>query len=286
MNRFRKPVHRKRVRQSVLQTRAGPQERRRVFLRRLSWVVLFLAGLFVVGAGGYYVGTRLALPFLAGDSRYALHEIRIEGTTHLPRKEILSASGLHLGQNSLGVSLPEVYKSVAALPYVQRASVRRELPDRITITVEERVPLAKLWTKGKRFAGQNLCIDLQGVVFVARKGEVVALLPEIEGVLSDDLEIGNRLDSPECRGALRLLRLLQVTPSLRNLLDPASLDVSGHLCLRIVTRDGVTIALRLDHLERQMKRLQNIYAFSQSRGRKVASVDLTPEQNVPVVFDY
>ncbi|MDD4932152.1 MAG: FtsQ-type POTRA domain-containing protein [Methylacidiphilaceae bacterium] len=286
MNRFRKPVRRKRSRQSVLQTRAGPQQRRRAFLRRVSSLVLLVAGLFVVGTGGYYAGTRLALPFLAGDSRYALQDIRIEGTAHLPRKEILSASGLHLGQNLLGVSLPAVYKAVAALPYVQRASVRRELPDRVTITVEERVPLAKLWTKGKRFAGQNLCIDLQGVVFVARKGEVVALLPEIEGVPSDDLEIGNRLDSPECRAALRLLRLLQGTPSLRNLLDPASLDVSGHLCLRVVTRDGISVALRLDHLERQMKRLQKIYTFSQSRGRKVASVDLTPEQNVPVIFEY
>ncbi|VVM04583.1 cell division protein FtsQ/DivIB [Methylacidimicrobium tartarophylax] len=286
MNRFRKPVRRRRAQKSVLQTKAGPQQRRRAFLRRLSSLVLLVAAFLVIGVGGYYAGTRLALPFLSRDSRYALREILVEGTAHLPRKEILSASGLHPGQNLLGVSLPQVYQAVTALPYVQRASVRRLLPDRIAITVEERVPLAKFWTKGKRFAGQNLCIDLQGIVFVARKGEVVSLLPELEGVPSDELEIGNRLDSPECRGAVRLLGLLQGTPSLRNLLDPASIDVSGRLCLKVVTRDGISVVLRLDHLERQMKRLQKIYTFSQSRGRKVASVDLTPEQNVPVIFEY
>ncbi|MGD9895617.1 MAG: cell division protein FtsQ/DivIB [Candidatus Methylacidiphilaceae bacterium] len=286
MNSFRRPKRRKRTKQSVLQTRAGPQQRRRVFLKRVSSLVLLAAALFAIGCGGYYAGTRLALPFLAADSRYALQEIILDGTAHLPRKEILSASGLRLGQNVLGVSLTEVHKAIASLPYVQRASVRRELPNRIAITVEERVPLAKLWTKGKRFPGQSLCIDFQGVIFAARKGEVVALLPEIEGVPSDELEIGNRLDGPECRAALRLLRLLQGTPSLRTLLDPASIDVSGRLCLRVATRDGMAIVLRLDHMERQMKRLQKIYAFSQSRGRKVASVDLTPEQNVPVIFEY
>ncbi|VVM05753.1 hypothetical protein MAMC_00768 [Methylacidimicrobium cyclopophantes] len=286
MNRFRKPNRRNRAKQSVLQTKGGPQQRRRLFLRRISALVLILAALILLGGAGYYAGTRLALPFFARDSRYALREITLDGTDHLPRKEILSASKLRLGQNLLSISLPEVYQSIASLPYVQRVSVRRDLPDRIAITVEERIPLAKLWTKGKRFAGQNLCVDFHGVVFLARKGEVLALLPEIEGVPADELEIGNRLDSQECRAALRLLRLLQGTPSLRNLLDPASLDVSGHLCLKVVTRDGVGIVLRLDHLERQMKRLQKIYAFSQSRGRKVASVDLTPEQNVPVIFEY
>lgn len=286
MNRPRKPHRRKRLNQSVLQAKAGPQQQRRLLLRRLSSLMLILASLAAVGGGGYYVGTRLALPFLSRDSHYALQEVVLDGAEHLPRKEILSATGLHLGQNLLSISLPEVYKAIASLPYVQRASVRRELPNRIAITVEERVPLAKLWTKGKRFAGQNLCVDFQGYVFVARKGEVVAVLPELEGVPSDDLEIGSRLDTPECRAALRLLRMLQGTPSLRNLLDPASIDVSGHLCLRVATRDGIGIVLRLDHLERQMKRLQKIYSFSQSRGRKVASVDLTPEQNVPVIFEY
>ncbi|QSR84499.1 cell division protein FtsQ/DivIB [Methylacidimicrobium sp. B4] len=286
MNHFRKPNRRRPSTRSVLQTKAGAQQRRRLFLRRIASLVLILAGLVSIAGGGYYVGTRLALPFLSTDSRFALQEVVLEGTERLPRKEILAASGLRLGQNLLSISLPEVYKAVSSLPYVQRASVRRELPNRIEITIEERVPLAKVWTKAKRFSGQSLCVDFQGVVFVARRGEVVALLPELEGVPSDDLEIGNRLHTPECRAALHLLRLLQGTPSLRNLLDPASLDVSGHLCLRVVTRDGVGIVLRLDHLERQMKRLQKIYVFSQSRGRKVASVDLTPEQNVPVIFEY
>ncbi|CAB4242947.1 Cell division protein FtsQ [Methylacidimicrobium sp. AP8] len=287
MNRIRKPNRRKRrPARTVLQARLGPKQRKRLILRRIASVLLILAGIGAVGGAGYYAGTRLALPFLSADSRYALRDIVVDGTGRLPRKEIITASGLRVGQNLLGVSLPEVYKAVSSLPYVQRASVRRVLPDRIEIRVEERVPLARVVTKAKRFSGRNLCVDYQGVVFVARKGEVLSLLPELEGVPSDDLEIGNRLATPECRAALRLLGLLQENPSMRNLLDPAVVDVSGRLCLKVVSRDGVGIVLRLDHLERQMRRLQKIYAFSQSRGRKVASVDLTPEQNVPVIFEY
>jgi cell division protein FtsQ len=75
------------------------------------------------------------------------------------REEIETATRARIGGNFFALDPAEVRAGLEQLPWVRRASVRRMWPDRLQVTLEEHVPLARwgdqglLNTYGERFNG-------------------------------------------------------------------------------------------------------------------------------------
>lgn len=93
---------------------------------------------------------------------FPLREIAAGGAlAHTTRTQIEQAAAGHLAGNFFAVDLGEVRAALETLPWVRRAQVRRIWPDRIEVTLEEHVPLAR-WgegglvsARGERFAGAS-----------------------------------------------------------------------------------------------------------------------------------
>jgi cell division protein FtsQ len=149
------------------------------FLRRPPrprWVDPALVGAsvaiaLVVGAGtglwvsysGLLDATRDGLRDLAlgltGQAGLEVREVYAEGRVRTPADAVREQLGIAVGEPILGINTAAVQARLERLPWVERASVVRLLPDTISVRLVERRPLA-LWQEGGRFA----LIDRSGAV--------------------------------------------------------------------------------------------------------------------------
>lgn len=103
-----------------------------------------------------------ALQLLLRSPLFPLREIAVGGAlAHTTRAEIERAAQGRVAGNFFAVDLAEVRASLERLPWVRRVQVRRIWPDRLEVTLEEHVALAR-WgeaglvnQQGERFAGRS-----------------------------------------------------------------------------------------------------------------------------------
>jgi len=101
-------------------------------------MMLFLASVMVLGVLG--TGLIYTYRLITTTPALGLTEINVSGNQRLAYGQVLEIAGLRLGQNSLGVNVTRVEAALSQNPWVEFVAVRRELPDRLYITVVERQP--------------------------------------------------------------------------------------------------------------------------------------------------
>jgi len=119
-------------------------------------------------AAGFLVGitllacTLVGLQMLVHSSLWPVREVVVRGELqHTTRAEVEATLEGHVSGNFFSVELGEVRAAAERLPWVRRAGVRRVWPDRLEVTIEEHVALARwgerqlLNTFGERFAGKS-----------------------------------------------------------------------------------------------------------------------------------
>ena len=166
--------------------------RRQAGRRRLR-VLLVVSS--VVSAAG--------LAFLAVTSPVLdVDHIRVAGTEHVTAAQVRDAAGVHVHDHLLFVDTGAVARRIEKLSWVEHASVKRDLPGTLQITISEYAPTAYV-----RFAG--------GVVLVAASGHVIASAAtapphtvEVRGVRRPP-DAGGLLAPPDAAGVVtRLPRAL------------------------------------------------------------------------------
>ena len=126
----------------------------------LGRVLLGMGVLVVLGAlgtSGYFLKT-----FLSSDSRFRIGgagNIQASGLTEVSRAEMLPIFGEDIGRNIFFVPLSERRKQLEEIPWVEKATVMRLLPDQIRVQVVERKPVAFV-----RHGQQIGLVDANGVL--------------------------------------------------------------------------------------------------------------------------
>ncbi len=106
-------------------------------------VFLTLATLIVLG--GLAASAYLLKTYLGRDEHFRINgasNIEASGLTEVSRAEILPVFGEDIGRNIFFVPLDERRRQLEEIPWVERATVMRLLPDRISVSVVERKPVA------------------------------------------------------------------------------------------------------------------------------------------------
>jgi cell division protein FtsQ len=85
--------------------------------------------------------------------------IEVDGNSHLSRAQMLSVFGEDVDQNIFRVPLEQRRAQLEQMPWVERATVMRLLPNRIRVHVTERVPVAFV-----RQGGNIGLVDASGVL--------------------------------------------------------------------------------------------------------------------------
>jgi cell division protein FtsQ len=143
----------------------------------------------------------------------ALHvsDIRVRGTEHLSRGEVLALLGDLQGQHILETDLDEWHARILRSPWVAQAALRRVLPSTIEVFVRERVPIAI-----GRLGSDLYLVDQSGVVIDEYGPNYASFdLPIVDGLVARRRGGGEAAVAPE-RAALAaaLLETLSGRPDL------------------------------------------------------------------------
>lgn len=146
--------------------------------------MLFLVFVLVLGVLG--TGLIYSYRLVTTTSVLGLTEIDVAGNQRLAYGQVLEIAGLRLGQNSLGVNVSRVEAALSQNPWVEFVTVRRELPDKLFITIKERQP--SFWV---RQDGQLYFADAKGDIITQLSPGDSASLP----LLDVAPELGDQQDN-------------------------------------------------------------------------------------------
>jgi len=99
--------------------------------------LLLLTGVLVIGAA--WLAARES-----SDPRFALRLVSVSGNVRAKAADIIAAAALPRGENIWLIDVRAARARVEALPWVRSASIRRSWPNRLSIVVTERVPVARI----------------------------------------------------------------------------------------------------------------------------------------------
>src|SRR5438034_3883679 len=256
--------------------------------RRLL-VVFSKIALVILLAGGIYVGARVAAKrFFIDNPDYKLSNIEVQTDGTLQRDQILNVADLREGENIFRVNLARVHERLQELPQVDGVEVVRKLPAEIDIRIVERKPIGWI-TSEKQIADPfasdaAFLVDTRGVLMKEKK-----LLPEylglplILGCVSESLEAGKIVESPEARAALELLRL-STRSFMQTRFQIREIDVSKGYCLVVTDKNHSRVTFGFDNLDTQLQRLEQFLIYSDDAHRELATVNLLVQRNIPVTF--
>ena len=160
---------------------------------RTGWV-LALTALLACGT------LAAALTANSWKRAFRVARVRTEGNRILADSEITALARVPEQAPLYDVDLARARVRVMQNPYVRSAALARDIPDGLTITVEERTPVAAL------ALGRELYIDARGFVLPRPRSGGLPDLPVITGaVRAAECVPGHRTASAAVRGALEIL---------------------------------------------------------------------------------
>lgn len=186
--------------------------------------LLLFGGLCLVVAGwGVWVCLQWTGRLLFTENeRFSLREREAKSDGVIPGNVLVEWSGIGDQTNVYDVKLSTVRERLERRPIIRHAIVRRHLPDRISMTVNERVPLARL---GRTPGGQNWLVSEDGILI--RRSPKSKHLPFLKGV-GFNLGLGDSIAEGPATEALAYLELLRDMPAAkRELLDLHEISL-GH----------------------------------------------------------
>ena len=108
-------------------------------------------------------------------------------------------------------------------------------------------------------------------------------LPLILGCVSESLEAGKTVESPEAKAGLELLRL-STRSFMQTRFQIREIDVSKGYCLVVTDKNHSRVTFGFDNLDTQLQRLEQFLIYSDDAHRELATVNLLVQRNIPVTF--
>jgi hypothetical protein len=254
------------------------------------WVVLLC--LVVGGSTGAVIGLRQVL--FVGNGHFVLRQVNLrQGDTGealaSPRRDRLlhrlRGSGVVEGTaNLFALDLRKARTALEDIVEVQRAEVRRRLPDALDVVVYYRYPVAQYLRVGGRL------LDAHGWILPDSYETDFSLLPVITGIRDGGkLETGERLDDPLGLAALELLAFLG-TESYGQYYDISTIQVQYTArTLRLHMREHGTfraraqVVLPVRGMEAAVRRATEIVKERTVGRQSTGFIDATYEINIPVL---
>ena len=257
--------------------------------QRGRWLAAITAVLVVTGLTGYGVYRLVkygAARLVYENPRFAITQIIVDNDGGMTPQQVLSLAGVSLGQNSLALNLAQIQRSLEQVPIIRGVEVRRIMPAKLFIRINERIAVARL-----KAAEAPLFIDRSGMVMTPlrlRDGTLVqpqtpGPLPVLTGVPPADARVGKQVQSEQIYRALELLDKVQQAAA-GSMMEIATVDLSKPRHLTLTTRQNTQIKFDVTGFQQQMRRLSAILTWAAQRQKLVAAVDLTVTRGVPVAF--
>ena len=245
-------------------------------------------GRILLGAGSFIALTLmvtaaiLVRQFLVRDPHFRIlgaSSIQSSGLSEVNRTEILPVFGEDIGRNIFFVPLSARRKQLESIPWVQRATVMRFLPDRLTVSIVERTPVAFV-----REGAQVELADADGVILSmppVMMAQHHYSFPVITGINAKDSLLSRR-----ARMAVYQKFIAELDQNNQHRTDQVSeIDLSDPEDLRAtMPEQGSDILAHFgdDHFLERLQLYKAHIAEWRQRYPKLIGVDLRYSGNVPL----
>ena len=241
-------------------------------------VFLGLGALIVVA--GFSTVVVLARTYLERDARFRIagaSHIQAAGLTEVTRAELLPVFGEDIGRNIFFVPINERRKQLEAIPWVERATVMRLLPDQIRVQVVERQPVAFT-----RHGQQIGLVDANGVLLDMSAATMAAhhySFPVVTGI-----DPGDPADSRKGRMAMYARLMTELDANGQHFSEQISeIDLTDPVDARVqMPEQGADVLAHFgeDHFLERYQRYRAHIAEWRQQYPKLAAVDLRYDHQV------
>ena len=222
--------------------------------------------LFLLVTGGL-VGLLVYSPI------FTLQKLNVKGAVYLSEDEIAYIARLQKGQPLFNLETAEVTENLLKDLRIESATVKRNLPYSLDITITERVPVA---TVASEYGYVDL--DRQGKVIAAYRSLRHVPIPLVTGVAVHDLYIGDDVKDKTIKVVLQFLQ--QLSPEAMNQIS--EINVGNPSAMVAYTTKAVPIRLGDGSRIEQKAELTEDFLQDQQTSRYVTEyVDFSYE--VPVI---
>jgi cell division protein FtsQ len=246
-------------------SRAKKASQWRVRLNQVDWYLcfglLFLAVVLICLAAA---GTKL-YRLLNDAESLPIQAVAIKGErTYTSDSDIQQALQSLMRRSFFSADVTEVQQALEALPWVYRASVRREWPSRLKVYLQEQEPVAH-WNG-------DAWLNVHGEVFAAPQQESLSALPQLEGPLdmAGEVLISYR----------QLSALLDINGFALN-----QLSLSPRHAWYAQLENGIVLDLGREDKMARIQRFINVYPHLQQAKKRVTRVDLRYDTGLAVGWD-
>lgn len=271
---------------SVRSSHFGKQRQRWLF----GWMTKFLI-IAALGTGLYF-GIRKAISWvILKNPDYNVAELDVQTDGLLDSERVLQTADLHKGSNIFLVNLNRAKTRIESIPEVEHVQVSRHLPNRITVEINERKPVA--WLAVARgidsrdevvASKDSFLIDANGVLLQPRKlSPQDRYLPIIRHYNGASLTEGTQTEGEEIKAALDLLRAHQDSLVAARF-QIQEIDLAKHYGLQVTDRNGTQVLFALEEMDRQLKRLDTYLQYTDQHGQRIQTINLLVQKNVPVTY--
>jgi RecA/RadA recombinase len=264
-------------RDAILMVNAKVSREKDLQVQRIGVAAVGCAIALALATAAWWGICSLGRELFSQNSRYMLQtlEIRSDGKTITPDL-VRQWAGLQPGMNLFSVDIRAIRSALLRkVPIVKAVDISRLLPDTLEIRISERLPVARLGNAG------FLAVDKDGYVFVLRPS--IHTLPVITGCRGSSPYPGSNIKGTVLR-ALEVLDVCARTP-IGHTIRPSVLDISNEDYLSLLLAGGEAVRLSWkespqpsasrDHIERKLRALIQTLQKSAERGKRIAWVDLT-----------
>ncbi|MBQ3407711.1 MAG: FtsQ-type POTRA domain-containing protein [Clostridia bacterium] len=147
--------------------------------------------------------------------------VKVDNNSALTMSEIKELSNIAVGQNMFSVNKKKAIDSIKTNAYVENVKIKRNIPDKVTIEVVERIVKFQLESENG-----YIYVDNQGIVIDEKKDKKDCII--IVGQKTDDIIIGNKLNDEDLNGLSDVIKIIQEAENNEIVEDITKIDISNH----------------------------------------------------------
>jgi cell division protein FtsQ len=233
---------------------------------RLLRAALALTSMAAIGTGLLYAGTG-AHRFLTTSPTFAVEKIVVKGNHRASTDELLTRSGLGVGQNLFLADVDTAVAGMQQAPWVKSVAVHRSLPHTLTVEVAEREPALLVALDKLYFA------DAEGVLCKrALPGDDLDL-PVVTGMSRTRYQDQRAQTETAIKNLAELAQAYDAKLGGRGRVEELSADDEGNVS--VVTGKGlVTVSLGVAPYAPKLEKLEQLWTEFDRRGVQPQTIHL------------
>lgn len=252
-------------------------------LRKIILILLLIAPICY----GIYKGVTYTI-----EKAYSLSIEHVEFTASrgfITKEHVMNMLGIEGAVNMATFNASHMEKTLTDNPCIESAHIRAELPDTLSIEIEERIPIVYVEMENAAGKGlrQKLFMDPRGYLFPVNP-EYHAKVMELpvwylHSTDIDRFEPGTRIEEELYRPiadlvtAVNAYGLTQIPP-IREIFRPKSWKII------LTLEGGISVIMQVYDIHEQIGRLHMILEHARATGKKLSGINVIPSINPTATF--